>query len=81
MTERHFPLILDLVEWVEHRPRKYSEVMDVWRTSCPQLPVWEDAIDHGYVERVHGTVQGEQVMITDKGRELLDTNRGQTINS
>jgi len=38
-------LILDLLEWLVKRDRSYEEVMDVWRTSCPRLPVWEDAND------------------------------------
>ena len=44
-------LILDLVEWVGRRERTYQETMDAWRTSCPRLPVWEDACDRGFVER------------------------------
>jgi hypothetical protein len=43
-------LILDLLEWISNRPeRTYEEVMDAWRTSCPRLPVWEDAKDRGLV--------------------------------
>ena len=43
-------LILDLVEWVGRKERTYQETMDAWRTSCPKLPVWEDATDRGLVE-------------------------------
>src|SRR5215813_9143167 len=38
-------LILDLLEWIGPEPRPYAEVLDAWRTSCPRLPVWEDAND------------------------------------
>lgn len=41
-------LILDLLEWISTE-RTYQEVMDAWRTSCPRLPVWEDADDRGLV--------------------------------
>jgi len=51
MSVEHEPLILDLVEWVASKPRPYAEVMDAWRTSCPRLPVWEDAVERGLVER------------------------------
>lgn len=51
MSDVHEPLILDLVAWVAERPRPYAEVMDAWRTSCPRLPVWEDAVDRGLVRR------------------------------
>jgi CTP-dependent riboflavin kinase len=81
LTEIHFPLILDLVEWIDKQPRRYADVMDVWRTSCPRLPVWEDVVDNEYVKRVHSTEVGELVMITEKGRELLDINRPKTIRS
>lgn len=56
MTDTHEPLILDLVAWVAERPRPYAEVMDAWRTSCPRLPVWEDAVDRGLVRRTTGAM-------------------------
>jgi D-3-phosphoglycerate dehydrogenase len=43
------PLVLDLVEWVGRAPRPYPEVMAAWRTSCPRLTVWEDAMERGLV--------------------------------
>ena len=42
-------LILDLLEWLARRERTYEETMDAWRTSCPKLPVWEDANDRGLI--------------------------------
>jgi hypothetical protein len=42
-------LIRDLLEWIASRQRTYEEVMDAWRTSCPKLPVWEEANDRGFV--------------------------------
>ena len=51
-------LILDLVEWVAQEPRSYVDVMEAWRTSCPRLTVWEEAVDRGFVARtpVDGTL-------------------------
>ena len=43
-------LILDLIEWVGRSERTYQETLDAWRTSCPRLPVWEDATEQGLVE-------------------------------
>jgi hypothetical protein len=43
-------LILDLVEWVGLKDRTYQETMDAWRTSCPRLPVWEDATERRLVQ-------------------------------
>jgi D-3-phosphoglycerate dehydrogenase len=42
-------LILDLLEWLAKRDRSYDETIDAWRTSCPQLPVWEETNDRGFV--------------------------------
>jgi hypothetical protein len=49
MTSAVEPLILDLLEWVAAKDRSYEEVMDAWRTSCPRLPVWQDANDRGLI--------------------------------
>ena len=48
MTVDNKALVLDLVEWIATQPRSYADVMDAWRTSCPRLPIWEDALDHGF---------------------------------
>ena len=53
MTDVVETLILDLLEWVTRRERTYEEVMDAWRTSCPRLPVWEDANDRGLIATEH----------------------------
>ena len=50
-------LILDLVSWVDARPRPYHEVMAAWRTSCPRLTIWEDSLDLGFLQVVEGTVR------------------------
>ena len=42
-------LIRDLLEWIAGGERTYEEVMNAWRTSCPKLPVWEEANDRGFV--------------------------------
>jgi len=42
-------LILDLLEWLGKQGRTYEETMEAWRTSCPKLPVWEDATDRGLI--------------------------------
>jgi hypothetical protein len=65
------PLIVDLVEWVAREPRPYAEVMEAWRTSCPRLTVWEDAVDRGLVRREASGASGLVVTVTAEGRELL----------
>ena len=71
MSDAVEPLILDLLEWVANGEREYAEVMDAWRTSCPRLPVWEEANARGLITRV---VKGGAplVAITASGRALLE---------
>ena len=64
------PLILDFLEWVAKTPRPYTEVMDIWRTSCPRLAVWEEAVDRGLVRRA-GPGASALIEATQSGRRLL----------
>ena len=71
-------LILDLLEWLATADRSYAEVMDAWRTSCPKLPVWEEANDRGLVIREN--VNGRCVVrITSSGRALLALHNGRPV--
>jgi hypothetical protein len=67
-------LILDLLEWLDQAPRPYSEVLDAWRTSCPRLPVWEEANDREFVGRDTVPGRGSFVAITPLGIEFLTVN-------
>ena len=69
------PLIFDLVEWVAKEPRTHVDVMNAWRTSCPRLTVWEDAVDRGLVERKSDNGRGAVVVVTERGRKFLDAQR------
>lgn len=71
MSEQTHSLMLDLVEWIAKRPRPYAEVMEAWRTSCPRLPIWEDAVDRGLVVRHHKAGVGAFVSVTKSGLALL----------
>ena len=62
---------LTLVEWVAARPRAYDEVMEAWRTSCPRLTIWEDAIDRGLVVREQEQGAGAVITVTPLGCDLL----------
>jgi hypothetical protein len=65
------PLVLDLVEWVAKAPRPYAEVIGAWRTSCPRLTVWEEAVDRKLVMRTTLEGDGAKVAITASGLRLL----------
>jgi hypothetical protein len=68
-------LVLDLLEWIGAMPRMHADVMRAWRTSCPRLTIWEDALDAGYV-----TVRMGNVRTTAGGLEFLSARRGISAN-
>jgi hypothetical protein len=75
MSETVDALLVDMLEWVAKEERPYAEVIEAWRTSCPRLPVWEEANARGLVTREvrSGTAV---VAVTPKGRAfLLDRNK------
>lgn len=69
------PLVLDLLEWIGRKPRPYSEVMEAWRTSCPRLPVWEEANARGFVERRHQSGSEARVQVSPAGLAYLEASR------
>ena len=71
MREATDALVLNLVEWIAREPRLYSEVIEAWRTSCPRLTIWEDAVDHSYVARQAVAGLGVRVAITEGGEKFL----------
>jgi hypothetical protein len=66
-------LTLQLVTWLSDRPRTYGEVMEAWTTTCPKMPIWEDAVSNGLV-RVEGagSMRARCVSLTPRGRALLN---------
>lgn len=68
-------LILDLLEWIGPTSRPYSEVIEAWRTSCPRLPVWEEANERGFIDHRHEQGRGTSVSVSSLGREHLRKHR------
>ena len=65
-------LTLQFLTWVAAAPRNYGEAMDAWRTTCPRMTVWEDAVSAGFVRlEANGTKNDCKVSVTTRGRELL----------
>ena len=63
-------LIADLLESIGAEPKPYDDVISAWRTSCPRLPVWEDANERGFVAR-----DGAAVFVTESGRRFVERQR------
>lgn len=69
MSEPASLIMLQFLAWVADRPRSYPETMDAWRSTCPRLSVWEDAIIEGLVRIDNGN--GRAVMLTPRGLKVL----------
>jgi hypothetical protein len=74
---RHIPgmdaLTLQLITWVSDRPRTHGEVMEAWTTTCPRMPIWEDAVRDGLVRvEGEGRMRERAVALTPRGRALLN---------
>ena len=61
---------LQLLDWISSGTRTYDEVIEAWRTSCPRLSVWEDALHDGLVVCRAG--RPAIVELTSRGRAVLD---------
>ena len=67
-------LVFAFLAWIAERPRTYEETMEAWRTSCPRMPVWEDALENQLVRFVENGagLRLQVVELTHEGRSLLD---------
>jgi hypothetical protein len=74
MSDTVEALIVDLLEHVALEERHYDEMIEAWHTSCPKLPVWEEANERGLVTRAR--VNGHAVVrITAAGKAFLEQHR------
>lgn len=64
-------IMIQFLEWVAARPRSREDVLDAWRSSCPRMPVWEDARADGLVRQCGGERGEHRVELTDRAKALL----------
>jgi hypothetical protein len=65
-------LTLQLLTWIGTQPRTYADAMEAWRTSCPRMPIWEDAVSEGLIEvNGSGAMRDRKVTLSARGRTLL----------
>jgi hypothetical protein len=69
MSDSPSLIMIQFLSWVADRPRSYRETMEAWRTSCPRLSVWEDAVIADLV-RLEGK-GGRSVGLTERGAAVL----------
>jgi hypothetical protein len=72
MTDPAHALTLQFLAWVGEAPRTYAQAMEAWRSTCPRLSIWEDAILDGLVAFAGGATRDQsRVTLTPKGRARL----------
>ena len=60
------PGVQQLLEWVDEGSRSYPETIEAWKSSCPRLTIWEDALAEGLLG-----IRSGHVLLTDAGRRYL----------
>jgi hypothetical protein len=68
-------LTLQFLAWIGERPRSYAEAMDAWRSTCPRLSIWDDAVRGGRIAfegSEKTTMKDSRVALTGRGRALLN---------
>jgi hypothetical protein len=72
MSDAAHALTLQFLAWVGEAPRTYADAMEAWRSTCPRLSIWEDAILDGLVAFDGGATRNQsRVRLTQKGRARL----------
>jgi hypothetical protein len=52
--------------------RTYGETMEAWRSTCPRMPIWEDAVRDGLVcIEKGGAMKTSWIVLTARGRARL----------
>ena len=68
-------LTLQLLAFVADRGRTYEETMEAWRSTCPRMPIWEDAVRDGLVRIEPGeAMKSSRIMLTARGKARLGRN-------
>jgi hypothetical protein len=73
VSEPLSPTTVELLAWVARRPRTYSEAIDAWRSNCPRLSAWDDALTGGLLRVSRGAdgAGGAEVTVTARGSAML----------
>ena len=76
MSEPVSLLMIEFLDWVAYQPRTYEQAMEAWRSSCPRLTVWEDALIAGLIQVDGGPRRCDYtVRLTPPGEALLNGRR------
>lgn len=68
MMDATAALTLQFLDWVAGGRRSHADVMETWRSSCPRLSIWEDALLAGLVRYDPAS---RTIELTDRGLATL----------
>lgn len=70
MNTPHQTLTVQMLLWISQGRHSYAEVLDVWKSTCPRLAIWEDACADGLIDAAPG--MAGVVSLSKKGQSMLD---------
>ncbi len=74
-AEAPSPSVVELLDWITLGRRTYSETLEAWKTHCPRLSAWEDALAAELIE-VRRADDGESlVVLTPAGTSARRSSR------
>lgn len=76
MAEATAALTLQFLTWVAGGQRSHADLMETWRSSCPRLSIWEDALLAGLVRY---DAASRTVELTLSGRAALAGSRPNAV--
>jgi hypothetical protein len=69
-------LTIQFLSWIAAKSRTYDDTMEAWRTSCPRLTIWEDAVSDGLIAfRGDSAMRDRTVVLTERGYTALNAHR------
>jgi hypothetical protein len=60
---------------IKRRSPVLTSAFAIMKSDTPRLSAWEDTVDAGFVRNQFGPDIEEMVVITDRGKEILDANQ------
>ena len=89
ITDQMDSLMVQFLSWIAEQPRTYSQVMEAWRSSCPRLTIWEDALHNGFIdlrsnlaptnEPATARRSDQSVRLSESGRTALRNATGESL--
>ena len=72
-------LTLQFLEFIADG-RTYGETMEAWRSTCPRMPIWEDAVREGLVRIENGgAMKSSRIVLTARGKAHLGQTRPELL--